>query len=303
MSFLFKKNIESILDSSNNSSLAKTLNVFDLILIGLGSIIGTGVFVFTGFIAARYSGPAVMVSYAIAGCVCILVAMTYSELATMLPSSGSLYSYCYLVFGEIFACMIAGILFIELAFGASAVAGGWAAYIKGILESGGIWLPKHLITVPSEGGVINLLAAGIVVFSGLFLCLGTKDSKRLNAILVLIKFITVTVFIVAAAPHFKIENWQNFMPFGFDKVVVGGSILFLAFTGFTNIAASAEECKNPEKDILIGIVGSVIIAMIVYISMAGLVTGIVLFSELDNLYERNVGINRKLPILSRSTDL
>ncbi|WP_341793785.1 MULTISPECIES: amino acid permease [unclassified Rickettsia] len=282
MSFLKKKSFESVRELGSSSGLSKTLGAFDLVLLGLGAMIGTGVFVTTGMIAAKYSGPAVMVSYAIAGVTCIFVALVYTELATMLPTSGSIYTYSYVAFGEIFAWLIGSVIILELGVAAGIVAAGWSGYFQGILEAGGVYLPKMLTTVPANGGIINLPAFLISVFIGFILFLGTKDSKKLNAILVFVKMGAIFAFILAAAPHFDATNWGNFMPFGFSNVLVGSSILFLAFTGFGTIATAAEECKNPKRDIMIGIIGSLVLTTLVYVVMAGLVTGIAPFDQLNN---------------------
>ncbi len=282
MSFLTRKSFESIKELGKTSGLSKTLGAFDLILLGLGAIIGTGVFVTTGLVAAQFSGPAVMLSYAIAGGTCIFVALAYTELATMLPTSGSIYTYSYVAFGEVFAWLMGSVIILELGFAAGAVAAAWSGYVQAILSAGGIDLPKILTTVPSNGGIINLPAFLIVVFVSFILYLGTKDSKKLNAILVFVKMAAIFAFIVFATPHFDATNWQNFLPFGFNNMLVGASILFFAMTGFGTIATTAEECKNPNRDLMIGIIGSLVIATIVYVIIAGLVTGIAPFEQLNN---------------------
>lgn len=281
MSFFLKKTFESIVESSSASSLKKTLTAFDLILLGLGAIIGTGVFVLTGLIASKYSGPATMISYAIAGFVCIFVALVYSELATMLPTSGSAYSYVYVAFGEGFAWLTMGILIMEMLFGTATVSAGWSAYIVELFINAGIHIPKIYTTVPSEGGICNVPALIITAIVGSLLYLGTKESKRMNAILVLIKMAVLTIFLILAAPKFDIKNWEVFMPFGLNKMITGGSILFFAYTGFSVIAASSEECKNPKKDLIIGIIGSLILAIVIYAIISAVVTGVVPYYELD----------------------
>lgn len=282
MSFLTKKSFESIKELGKTSGLSKTLGAFDLVLLGLGAIIGTGVFVVTGIVAATYSGPAVMLSYAIAGVTCIFVALAYTELATMLPTSGSVYTYAYVAFGEVFAWLIGSVIILELGFAAGTVAAGWSGYVQAILSAGGIYLPKVLTSVPANGGMINLPAFLIVVFISFILYLGTKDSKKLNALLVFVKMAAIFAFIIYAAPHFNATNWQNFLPFGFNNMLVGASILFFAMTGFGTIAATAEECKNPNRDLMIGIIGSLVISTVVYIIIAGLATGIAPFDQLNN---------------------
>ncbi|MDR0774649.1 MULTISPECIES: amino acid permease [unclassified Candidatus Tisiphia] len=282
MSFLTRKSFESIKELGKTSGLNKTLGAFDLVLLGLGAIIGTGVFVTTGIVAAKYSGPAVTLSYAIAGVTCIFVALAYTELATMLPTSGSVYTYAYVAFGEVFAWLIGSVIILELGFAAGTVAAGWSGYAQAILSAGGIYLPKALTAVPANGGIINLPAFLIVVFISFILYLGTKDSKKLNALLVFVKMAAIFAFIIYAAPHFNATNWQNFLPFGFSNMLVGASILFFAMTGFGTIAATAEECKNPNRDLMIGIIGSLVISTIVYVIIAGLATSIASFDQLNN---------------------
>jgi APA family basic amino acid/polyamine antiporter len=282
MRAFFKKNFDSVRDSAAQSTLAKNLTAFDLILLGLGAIVGAGAFVVTGQVAAQYSGPAVMISYTIAGLVCIFVALAYAELAVMLPTSGSIYSYSYVAYGEIFAWIMGGIMFLEMGFGAASVAIGWSSYIQGIFTTMGHSLPKEMISNPFDGGIVNLPAMFVVWFAGLIVYLGTKDSKKLNTILVVVKFLAVAAFVFSAAPSFDQANWQNFTPFGFDGVIIGSSILFFAFNGFGVIATAAEECKNPKRDITIGIIGALVLSTLVYVLIGGLVTGIVPFNELNN---------------------
>lgn len=282
MGILYRKSLESVREVGSSSGLQKTLTWKDLIMLGLGGIIGSGVFVFTGTIAARYAGPAVTLSYGIAGLICIFVALTYAELASMLPTSGITYTYSYVALGEIFAWLLGCTLILAFGCGAAAVAAGWSGYIQSLLESGGVYLPKLLVTIPSEGGLINLPAAFVVAFACFILVRGTKESAKLNGILVTIKMTIIFIFLVIAVPHFKIENWDNYIPYGVENVMVGASILFFAFTGFGNVATAAEECKDPKKDLIIGIVGSLVLATLVYMLIAGVTTGIAPFDQLDN---------------------
>ncbi|WPY00897.1 Putative amino acid permease [Candidatus Trichorickettsia mobilis] len=282
MNFFKQKSFESVKEIANIGGLNKNLGAFDLILFGLGGIIGTGVFVLTGLVAAKYSGPAVMLSYIIAGGTCIFVALAYTELATMLPTSGSVYTYSYVAFGEIIAWLMGSIMILELCFMAAAVSAGWSGYVQSILKTAGFTIPSMLVKVPADGGIMNLPAFCIIAIVGLILYFGNKDSVKINAILVFIKMGAIFTFVFSATPHFKISNWTDFIPFGFDNVVMGASILFFAFTGFSNIAASAEECRNPKRDITIGIIVSLVLATLIYVLIGGLVTGIINFSELNN---------------------
>lgn len=282
MNFLKKKSFDSVKSAGSTGGLNRTLSALDLILLGLGGIVGTGVFALTGLVASQHAGPAVTLSYAIAGFTCVFVALVYTELATMLPTSGSIYTYSYVAFGEVFAWLVGSLVIVELGFAASAVAGSWSAYIQGIFASAGFVLPLAISKSPFEGGVINLPALLIVSFVGFMLYLGTKESKRLNNILVFVKMLAIALFVFFAAPHFEASNWSNFMPYGINDVMYGASILFFAFTGFGTLASAAEECKNPKRDLTIGIIGSLALATIVYIIVAGVLTGIVPYYELNN---------------------
>jgi basic amino acid/polyamine antiporter, APA family len=281
---IFKKqSFESVIaDTQKNTGLEKTLTGFDLILLGLGFIVGTGVFALTGMVAADHAGPAVVLSYAIAGVTCIFVALAYAELAVLMPTSGSVYSYTYVAFGEIFAWFIVSALVLELGIGAATVAGSWSSYVVAMLASGGVDVPYELRNVPADGGIVNLPAVIITSIIGVFLYLGTKDSKMLNTVLVVIKMGAIFVFVVVAAPHYDSTNLENFMPHGFDDVLIGSSILFFAFNGFGGLSAAAEECKNPKKDLTVGIIGSLLLSTLVYIVVAGLVTGLAPYNELGN---------------------
>lgn len=282
MRFFRKKSFESVKNVGRTSGLNKNLTALDLILLGLGAIVGTGVFALTGLVAAQYAGPAVTISYAIAGFTCIFVALAYTELASMLPASGSIYTYSYVAFGEVIAWLVGSIVIVELGFAASAVSGSWSAYVQGILDSAGLNLPAAISNSPAEGGLINLPALLIVLLVGFMLYRGTKESKKINNILVAIKMIAIFIFIFSAAPHFDATNWENFIPNGMDDVLYGSSILFFAFTGFGILASAAEECKNPKRDLTIGIIGSLALATTIYIIVAAVLTGIVPFSELNN---------------------
>lgn len=276
-----KKSFESVIeDTKQKTGLEKNLNGFDLIFLGLGIIVGTGIFALTGMVAADHAGPAVILSFAISGITCIFVALTYVELATLMPTSGAVYSYAYVAFGEIFAWIIISSLILELGIGAATVAGSWSYYMINLLESGGINFPEELKHGPTCGGIINLPAIIITLIVGYFLYLGTKESKVLNTILVVLKMGALLAFCLIAAPHFDGSNFENFMPNGFDEVLVGSSILFFAFMGFGGLAATAEECKNPKKDLTIGIIGSLILATIIYILVSGLVIALAPYDQL-----------------------
>lgn len=276
------KSIQSILDGAKKKSLQKTLGAFDLILLGVGCTIGTGIFVLTGIAAAEYAGPAVSISYALAGLACIFAGLAYTELAAMVPASGSAYTYSYVILGEFIAWLVAWGLILEYTVASSTVAAGWSGYFVGILKSGGISLPESLTKVPSEGGVINLPAVCISLFIGILLVRGTKESIVLNRILVAIKLGVIFLFLAVAAPHIEMENYANFFPYGWHGVGIGAATIFFAYLGFDAVATTAEECKNPNRDLPIGIIGGLLICIALYVAVSLALTGIVNFSELNN---------------------
>lgn len=273
------KSIESIIASSEKKSLKKTLGATDLILLGIGCTIGTGIFVLTG-IGAGHAGPAIAVSYLIAAMVCAFSGLAYTELAAMVPVAGSSYTYSYAVLGEFIAWLVACGLILEYTVGASTVAAGWSGYFVGILKSAGIEMPKSLTTVPSEGGIINLPAVFISLFVGFLLMRGTKESVVVNRVLVAIKLLVIFIFIFVAAPHIKMENYADFMPFGWHGVFVGAATIFFAYVGFDSVATAAEETKNPKRDLPIGIIGSLAVCTVLYIAVALALTGITSYTEL-----------------------
>ncbi len=277
-----RKSIESVLEGASKNSLKKTLGAFDLILLGIGCTIGTGIFVLTGIAAAEYAGPAISISYALAGLACMFAGLAYTELAAMVPVAGSAYTYSYIILGEFIAWLVAWGLILEYTVAASTVAAGWSGYFVGILNAGGIHLPEYLIKVPSEGGMINLPAICISLFIGCLLIRGTKESIMVNRILVGIKLGVIFLFLAIAAPHIKMENYANFFPFGWHGVSIGAATIFFAYLGFDAVATTAEECKNPNRDLPIGIIGGLLICALLYVAVSLVLTGIVNFSELNN---------------------
>jgi APA family basic amino acid/polyamine antiporter len=276
------KSINEIIESSEKKSLKKTLGAFDLVLLGIGCVIGTGIFVLTGIGAAKYAGPGISLSYFFAAVACMFAALAYAELAAMVPVAGSAYTYSYAILGEFVAWLVGWALILEYAGAASTVASGWSGYMVGILKTGGIILPEYLTKVPSQGGIINLPAVLISLFIGVLLIIGTKESVNVNRVLVGIKLTAVFLFLIVAAPHVKMENWSNFLPFGWHGVMVGAGAIFFAYIGFDAVATTAEECRNPKRDLPIGIIGSLIICSILYIVVALVLTGITHYSELNN---------------------
>jgi basic amino acid/polyamine antiporter, APA family len=277
-----KKTITFEHNVSGHSKLKKTLGAFDLFAIGLGTVIGTGIFVLTGIHAAQTAGPAVTISFAIAGLTCVFVALVYTEVASALPSSGGSYTYAYVAIGEL-AAWIVGILAIGQFFaGCTAVAAGWSGYVMGVLKQLNINVPYALTHNPFDGGVVDLPAIFIVLLITLILIKGIKESITLNTILVFVKIAAIFIFLGVAVPHFNIENWSNFMPFGVSGVTLAAGSLFIAYTGFDAIANATEESKNPERDVTIGLIGSIVVSMLLYVAVAGMLTGITHYTNLNN---------------------
>lgn len=283
MNLFRTKTIENAVSQSKTKSLKKTLGALDLVLLGVGCTIGTGIFVLTGIAAAEHAGPAVSLSYLIAGIACMFAGLAYTELAAAIPVAGGAYTYSYTILGEFVAWMVGCGLMLEYTVGASTVAAGWSGYFVGILKSGGISLPEALTKVPAHGGIINLPATCIALFVGLLLTKGTKESVVLNRILVGIKLIVIFLFLYLAVPNVRVENWvPDFMPFGWHGVMAGAATIFFAYIGFDAVATAAEETKNPNRDLPIGIIGSLIICTILYMAVSLALTGIVSYKELGN---------------------
>ena len=275
------KSIEAFYEGAKEKKLKKTLGAFDLILLGVGVIMGTGIFVFTGVVAAKYAGPAIVVSLVLSAIACAFAALAYAELASIVPISGSSYTYSYAVLGEIVAWMVGWSLILEYSLGASAVAAGWSAYATGLFKSAGFAVPQALTAVPADGGIINLPAVIISLFLSVLLVRGTKESTTLNRILVAVKLIAVFIFLFLAGPKVDPANWTPFMPFGISGVVTGAATIFLAYIGFDIVSTAAEECKNPNRDLPIGIIGSLVVCAILYVAVAAVLTGVVPYTELN----------------------
>lgn len=282
MNLFRKKSIRETVDVAKSNSLKKTLGAFDLVLLGIGCIVGTGIFVITGVAAATYAGPAISISYVLAAIACIFAGLAYAELAAMVPVAGSAYTYAYAVLGEFVAWLVGWGLVLEYAIGASTVSAGWSGYVVGLLNSGGITIPEVLTKTPINGGIINLPASCIALFIGFLLFHGTKESVTLNRILVAVKLCVIFLFLFIAAPMIKIENWEDFMPFGINGVLLGAGIVFYAYIGFDAVATAAEECKNPKRDLPIGLIGSLIVCSILYVTVSLVLTGISHYSDLNN---------------------
>ena len=263
------------------SALSRSLDAFDLILLGIGAIIGAGVFVLTGIAAATKAGPAIVLSYTIAGLASLFAALAYAELSSSIGGTGSAYSYAYAGFGELFAWLIGWDLLLEYTMSVSTVAIGWSSYTHNLFEAIHIHIPLLLSKNPFEGGIINLPAVLIVIFLALLLCVGVKQSARFNAIIVFIKLITIAAFMITAFNHIHVAYLADFMPFGFKGVMQGAALVFFAYIGFDALSTAVDETINPKRDVPIGIITSLVICTFIYIVVSALLTSIVPYSTLN----------------------
>lgn len=270
--------------------LRPTLSWPHLIALGVGAIVGTGIYTLTG-VGAERAGPAVILAFVIAGAVCACAALAYAELATMIPAAGSAYTYSYSVLGETIAWVVGWSLILEYSLACSAVAVGWSGYLVGWLQSAGIHLPAVLLQGPHAGGIVNLPAVLVSFAIAGMLMLGTRESATLNIVLVVIKLVALAVFVALALPGFDAANFHPFMPYGFAShadgastrgVMAAAAIVFFAFYGFDAVATSAEEAKKPGRDLTIGIVGSMALCTTIYILVAVAAVGAMSYTTLGN---------------------
>lgn len=270
------KSIESLVKGTKGKdSLKKALGSLELTMLGVGAIVGTGIFVLTGVAAANYSGPALVLSFIVSGLACAFAALCYAEFAAIVPVAGSAYTYSYASLGEFWAWIIGWDLILEYMVAIGAVAVGWSAYAVHLLEAVGIKLPKAITTSPLEGGIVNLPAILIILLITIILFRGVKESSTVNNVIVGIKLIIIILFIILAVGHVKPSNWSPFMPFGFGGVLSGAAIVFFAYIGFDAVSTAAEEVKNPQRDLPRGIIFSLLICTILYIVVSAILTGVI----------------------------
>lgn len=277
-------------EAEEQSKLKAVLSAWDLSLLGIGAIIGTGIFVLTGIAAATQAGPAVVLSFVVSGVACGFAALAYAELSASVGGCGSAYGYSYAAFGEMIAWIIGWDLVLEYGVAVAAVANGWSGYFNNALAAIGAPLPEMLTKGPYAGGIVNLPAVLIILALMLMLIKGVKESARLNAAMVFVKLLTISVFLVVGAFHVNPENWDPFMPFGwFDKlpdgktvgVLAGASLVFFAYVGFDAVSTAVEEAKDPERDVPIGILASLVFCTIIYIVVSAVLTGMIPYPELN----------------------
>jgi APA family basic amino acid/polyamine antiporter len=278
-----RKTIEETLASTEVEShkLRRELGAMDVLVLGIGVIIGAGIFVLTGQAAAEEAGPGITVSFIIAGIVCALAALCYTEFAAMVPAAGSAYTYSYATLGQLLAFVIGWDLVLEFTIGASAVAVGFAGYLNSLLDLIGLGtLPDSLSAPPGEGGSFNLLAVLVVLVVGFLLVRGTRITAKANTAMVVLILAVLLLVIGAGATEVDSGNWSDFFPFGWSGVVSGASIVFFAYIGFDIVATTAEESKNPQRDMPIGILGSLAVVTVLYVLVSLVLTGMLPFREL-----------------------
>jgi APA family basic amino acid/polyamine antiporter len=285
----------------DNNELRRTLDARALVLLGIGAIIGTGIFVLTGTAAANHAGPALIVSFLIAGLGCALAGLCYAEFAAMIPVSGSAYSYSYATLGELVAWFIGWNLILEYLFAAATVAVGWSGYVVSLVEQLGYHLPDALTNAPftkgdghfevvRTGAILNLPAVLVVAAITALCYVGIHQSARFNAVVVAIKVAVIVLFIGFGAWVIDGANWQPFIPentgrfghFGWSGVVQAAGIIFFAYIGFDAVSTAAQEAKNPQRDMPIGIMGSLVICTVLYVAVSAVLTGMVPYLELNS---------------------
>ncbi|WP_096550233.1 amino acid permease [Ureibacillus thermosphaericus] len=281
---LFRKlSLSELLNQKGTSQFNKTMNSFDLIALGVGAVVGTGIFILPGTVAAVHAGPAIVFSFILATIVCAFSALCYSELSSSIPVAGSAYTYSYVIFGELIAWIIGWSLLLEYGLAVAAVATGWSAYFQSLVEGFGIHVPQALSGPfsPANGTYINLPAIIIILLLASFLSLGMKESNRLNKIMVFIKLGIILLFILVGMFYVKPDNWQPFMPFGFGGILSGAALVIFAYLGFDAVSSAAEEVKNPQRNMPIGIIGTLVICTILYVAVSLVLTGMVPYTELN----------------------
>jgi len=279
MNIFKKKSIEQILEGAHKTDLKRNLKAKDIAAFGIGAVVGVGIFVATGT-GAHLAGPAVIISFILAGIVACLCALCYCELSTMFPVAGSTYSYSYIVFGEIIAMIIGWCLTAEYLVACSAVASGWSGTFVGILKSMGMTLPAVFTSSPSKGGIVDLPAILIIALITFILFYGMKESARVNNIIVGIKIAIIVIFVALGVGHIDTANYQPFAPFGFGGIFAATATIFFSFIGFDAISTAAEEAENPKRDIPLGLIICLIAVTVLYVSVAVVLTGMVPYSEI-----------------------
>ncbi|MDP2956051.1 MAG: amino acid permease [Longimicrobiales bacterium] len=330
MNLWARKTVESLraeAAETGEHSLKRTLGALNLTTLGIGAIIGAGIFVLTGQAAANYAGPGIVFSFILAGTACAFAGLCYAEFSAMIPIAGSAYTYAYATLGELLAWIIGWDLILEYLFAASTVSVGWSGYVVSFLRDLGINLPGAFTSAPfihtapadaglniwriftegwsTTGAVVNLPAMFIIALLTVLLVIGIKESANFNNIVVAVKLLVVMLFIGFGMAYINHENWEPFIPaaegpgkYGWDGIVRGAGVIFFAYIGFDAVSTAAQEAKNPQRDMPIGILVSLAICTVLYISVALVLTGIVKYTELNVPDPIAVGINAAGPALA-----
>jgi len=277
------------IDPNANTGLKRCLTSWDLVLLGIGCIIGTGIFVLTGVAAAQHAGPGIVLSFVISGTACAFAALCYAELSGAVGGAGSAYGYAYVGIGEFPAWVIGWLLLLEYSVATATVSIGWSGYFGSILDAFfGVKLPLAWTAAPAEGGIANVPAMLIVLTIASLLCWGVKESARFNNGMVVVKVATILAFIAIAGPHVNVDNWTPFIPertedgrYGFMGVTTAAALIFFAYIGFDAVSTAGEEAVNPQRDLPIGILGSLVICTVLYIIVSAILTGVVPYQEID----------------------
>ncbi len=314
-------------EAASTSELKRALNALNLTTLGIGAIIGAGIFVLTGQAAAQYAGPAIVFSFILAGLACTFAGLCYAEFAAMIPIAGSAYTYGYATLGELIAWIIGWDLILEYLFAASTVAVGWSGYVVSLLNDMGIHIPPAFTSAPfvhhapadaglnvwrlftegwtRTGAVVNLPAMVIVVLVTILLVVGIRESANLNNIIVFVKLAVILAFIAAGVTYINHANWTPFVPpeqspghFGWSGIVRGAGVIFFAYIGFDAVSTAAQETRNPQRDMPIGILASLAICTVLYIAVSLVLTGIVHYTKLNVPDPIAVGINALGPSLA-----
>jgi APA family basic amino acid/polyamine antiporter len=298
-----RKNIAALQSEAaveGEHSLKRALGATNLVTLGIGAIIGAGIFVLTGQAAAQYAGPAIVISFVVSGLGCVFAGLCYAEFASMIPMAGSAYTYSYATLGEFIAWIIGWDLILEYLFGAATVAVGWSGYFVAFLGDIGIHIPTSLNAAPIRwveathsfervpGGLINLPAVVLIAMMTTLLVIGIKESANFNSVIVIVKVAIVLLVIGFGFKYVNSANWHPFIPpaegtgkYGWSGIVRGAAVVFFAYIGFDAVSTAAQEAKNPQRDMPIGILGSLAVCTVLYILMSLVMTGLVPYAQLD----------------------
>lgn len=287
------------IDEEESHSLKRHLGWVQLIVIGIGAIIGAGIFVITGKAAAEYSGPAIVLSFIIASIICVFAGLCYAELSSLIPSAGGAYAYSYVALGELPAWIIGWAITGQYLISSSTVAAGWSGYFKSFLADWGLYIADQYSGAPLQysvdtgwalsGNYFNFPAMLLALFIGVMICIGIRAVAHFNSVMVVIKLCTVALFIIIGLPHVNPNNWVPFIPentgsfgdFGWSGIIRAAGLVFFAYIGFDTVSTLAQDAKNPQKDLPRGILGSLIICTVAYIIVSLILTGIVHFELLN----------------------